>query len=373
MIVIEGAGIAGLTLANCLEIQGIDYRVIEQASEIKPIGAGIAVQSNGLAILQALGLEQDVTGCNIEKMTLAGKYFRQELMPDKGWKVKMVHRATLHHALLKNIPSSKLLLGAEISSHSSTEDSVTCHLADGSDLQGNCLVVASGIHTETHNKPYIRDSGQWCWRTVISGNAERNEGGEYWFDDFRIGVSHIGDGDYYIYQVAKTAQQITEEQRLVFWQRDDVRARFPFLDVKKAVWLSHPLTERRIDWGQGNVVAIGDAAHALTPNMGQGAVLAMEDAYTLATLLNTDYSTDWNTLAEQLSALRHQRVKGIQQQSWLFGMLAHWSNPITVLLRDIAMRLSPTDAVLRQQITFFDRFIARMAPLIPDERQRLSQ
>src|SRR5258706_9992552 len=109
------------------------------------------------------------------------------------------------------------------------------------------------------------------------------------------------------------------------------------LDVARdVVLLHHDIEEMEAPvWGQGRTVLIGDAAHAMTPNLGQGAAMAIEDAAVLPEVIASDAP------AEALRKIRHDRVAKVLQDSRRLGQMAHMENPVACWLRDTLVRYVP--------------------------------
>lgn len=103
-----------------------------------------------------------------------------------------------------------------------------------------------------------------------------------------------------------------------------------------------------IAWGDGRVVLLGDAAHAMTPNMGQGAAMAIEDAAAVV-LAIAQHGLDAAAIRASLAATRTARVRAVHDQSWRIGQLAHWRNPVARWFRDRALQLTPA-SLTRQQM-----------------------
>ena len=102
--------------------------------------------------------------------------------------------------------------------------------------------------------------------------------------------------------------------------------------------LHHDLEELEAPlWGRGRVVLLGDAAHAMTPNQGQGAAMAIEDAVGLERSLRDGASG----ALERYVALRHARVRRVQLDSRRFGEVAHWQSPMARWMRDSLLRIVP--------------------------------
>jgi 2-polyprenyl-6-methoxyphenol hydroxylase-like FAD-dependent oxidoreductase len=181
----------------------------------------------------------------------------------------------------------------------------------------------------------------------VPGSDLNNVGTEQWFGRHRLGVIPTSADRTYVFHVMRDADASDNQIHLEWLQEQQALEQFESLDFQDADWLSHPLDERVIDWGVGNRVAIGDAAHAMTPNMGLGAAMAMEDAWTLAELIRRgDTSTPYS---DQLRARRHARVQSIQRQSWQIGHMAHLSPGPLRTLRNAALKLTPPALMLHQQ------------------------
>ena len=363
-ILIEGAGIAGLTLANALEQQGIDYLILEKEPSLHAIGAGIAVQANGLAILKALGMDADLPGIKLQQMCLQGRGFRQVLNGDDAWPTRMMTRAALQQLLLTPV-AHRVVAKAEVAHADVHTQGIALTLKDGRHYEAALSVQASGIHRLGNEPSELRDSGQWCWRALIPGPVRPEPAGqEWWLGRHRLGLSPVDEGLYYIYHVMSQAGPEQDSQRQAFLQQSPVAQVLTAENMASAQWLSHPLKDKPIHWGQPRRIAIGDCAHALTPNMGQGAVLGMEDAYLLAMLLGQNLDRlGQPALWQDFVKRRHTRVARIRQQSWYFGQVAHWQNPWVTTLRDRLMAIAPGKRMIRQQQKWLAQFCRQMQPL----------
>lgn len=358
MIIIAGAGIAGLTLANALEQANQPYVVLDSAPELKPIGAGIMLQNNGLAVLSHLGLTPYLQGKEIQALKVGlPEHLMISTPGSSGLKAMLVTRGVLQHALLKKLPSKRLCLNQTITSVLNRGDGVEVRFASGETVKCRAFVNAAGIHSNFHGEPELRYSGQWCWRALLPYTGEMNSFGEYWFGQQRVGFGAVNGQQVYMFHVIDqvnevTASEITDEQRVdwITGQTKRVPA-FSQLDFSNVHWLSHPLQDRAIHWGGNRVVAIGDAAHAVTPNLGQGAVIAMEDALVLAELIQTG-ATD---LAGNMKRIRHKRIKGVQRNSWWMGRVAHTDNRLIRLAKKWVSKV-PSRGAVKQQVRWMNQF-----------------
>lgn len=362
MIAINGAGIAGLTLANCLQQLGLEYFIIEKSPTLSSVGAGIILQQNGLAILAALGLEKKLQGNHLTQMSLGNINHLKQVEYRGSLAAKAVHRGELQQLLLSAIPSENIYLGRTIDALEQGPEGLNLRLSDQNNKHCDLLIEAGGIHAELHGKVKLTCSGQQCWRKVVrfSGNAEH--AAEYWFGKHRLGVIPIGKNQAYIFHVYDG--DLTEKQRLD-WLEGMLKEQQQGLLLKgldlSGAWIKNELSQREIHWGQGRVIAIGDAAHGLTPNLGQGAVLAMEDAYSLASLIGKNLSHD--QLRHHFIKQRHNRVSKVQKQSWQVGKMAHFTNPGMVFMRDLMLAVIPPILMLKMQQRFIKQFVNSMLPI----------
>ena len=103
--------------------------------------------------------------------------------------------------------------------------------------------------------------------------------------------------------------------------------------------LHHDLEELTTPtWGSGHILLLGDAAHAMTPNLGQGAAMAIEDAFALSDAL----ADGIKGALVRYRSLRERRVRKVLLDSRRLGAIAHWENPVACFVRDTAIRLVPT-------------------------------
>lgn len=368
MVIINGAGIAGLTLANALHRQNIPFVVLEQAKELQAIGAGIALQNNGLAILDSLGLGGQPAARPLRQLGGGpANSFRVVDMASVGLRCQVVHRCDLQQRLLANLPKHTLNLNTAIAHHQVNADNISVTLTDGRILTGDYLINCAGIHSTLHAPAILRDSGQWCWRTVVSLTRPVTCFSEVWFGQQRLGIAPIDAHRAYLFHVIRlnpgqTPDDFpTSDREQWIGEQHTVLTDITALTLPNKAWLSHPIMDRQIHWGQGRLVAIGDAAHAMTPNLGQGAVLAMEDAMELANLIAVKHSDP----AQGLARLRHKRVARMHWQSWFFGKVAHAHNPIAQALKSLAFRLLPMQKNLQMQVAWMNAFETRLKEIQP--------
>lgn len=369
-ILIVGGGIAGLTFAALLRRTGINIDLIEKAEQWKPVGAGIALGINAARILGHLGLSERLLKSgqvlNIGRIsdargrTLSQIDFRSLA---KKYDVEPValHRADLHDALLETIPRSNvnIRLGATLNNLEDNNDSATVELSDGITERYDLVVGADGIDSKVRRlllgEISVRYSGYICWRFVIEPDFDYDctVTTEMWGRGKRFGIVPIGREKIYCFTTLNAAPRAPEYETLSLDRFREIYEEFgsavPLIlrSIRSGEHLIHnDLEDVYIEkWHKGCVVLIGDAAHALTPNLGQGAAMAIEDAFVLANELkrNADIVFALRNYAES----RRKRVDAIHSQSYRFGRVAQYESGIACFLRNLALRAMPDSLILK--------------------------
>jgi len=365
---VVGGGIGGLTVAAALSRLGVQVRVVEQAPSFDPIGAGIGIQANGNAVLQALGIElsgDDTTEIGtFEVIDQRGRILTRgnpdEILPDPP--SVHVHRADLHRALLDACRKVPLETGRPARGVRSEGERVIVEFENGSEEEAELVIAADGANSPLRRSlrgkrnTELRYSGQTCWRFALEApDLVPEVSVERWSPGRRAGVIPLSRGRIYVYLV-ESAPRGTPGPGTS--SPDHVRAHFGGIDAEldavlerldDTVAINHDdLCDREgADFGEGRVVLIGDAAHPMTPNAGQGAGTAIEDAGVLALLL-PQHMERLESLPGSLAARRSERVCSVQRLAWRIGQVAHWRNPIARFLRDSAIRAIPQSLVAGQ-------------------------
>lgn len=367
-VLIAGAGIGGLSLANGLQRAGVPVRVFERAPKLEAVGAGLTLHANARSALRALGVEDRVAARSAlaRRMVLrsaAGKVLvdsaATELAPEAPL---AVHRAALQRVLLEQVEDS-VQLGAEVVSFEESADGVRAKLADGAAVLGRALVGADGIHSQVcaqlHGKRVPRYSGYTCWRGVAPGDAGDTLGGESWGDEVRFGIVPLREGTYWFATEntepgQKDGSDVTRELLARFGR---FHAPIPQLieatpaeAVFRADIFDHPPLEC---WGAGAVTLLGDAAHAMTPNLGQGACQAIEDAAVLARQLARQSSVV--SAFQEYERARRGRANRFVRESWRMGKMGQISSPGLRKLRNWAVGVTPRGIRNRSMRWMFDQ------------------
>ncbi|MFY0573923.1 FAD-dependent monooxygenase [Cystobacter fuscus] len=236
---------------------------------------------------------------------------------------------------------------------------VTVRLSDGTTATGDLLVGADGLHSVVRQELWgdaTRYSGYTSWRgmTTLPPQAHPTSASESWGPGARFGIVPVGHGEVYWYATRNAPAGVRDEPGRA---REALRQCFGGWHAPIAAILDATSEENifRTDihdrvplvrWSQGRVTLLGDAAHPMTPNMGQGGCQAVEDAVVLARCLAREPEP---TLA--LAGYERRRLPRANQfvsRSFQLGRLAQLENTAVRFLRDTLMRLVPTGAALRQ-------------------------
>jgi 2-polyprenyl-6-methoxyphenol hydroxylase-like FAD-dependent oxidoreductase len=354
-VLIAGAGIGGATLAVALGQRGVPVRLLERAPALRPVGAGITMQPNAMAVLARLGLDGRVraAGCAIEEAWLRradGTALSRVDLGGEERQIVGIHRAALLGALLegRDVP---IELGFEAVGYAPDADGVTVRASDGREVRGAALVGADGLHSTVRaqllGETALRYSGYTSWRGVCDAagiDHPRGLSTETWGRGRRFGIVPIGGDRLYWFATENGAPGGTDASV------DALLERFAELHepVEAILRATPPEAVLRTDihdrapvdrWTEGRVALLGDAAHPMTPNLGQGGCQAVEDAWVLAEAW-TEASSPEEAFARYQDA-RLERANALVRMSWDLGRTAQWESGVARFIRDLAVRGTP--------------------------------
>lgn len=358
--IIIGGGIAGLTTAIALEQRGFDTRVYEAQPSLSVAGAGIWMATNAMQVFERLGLAADIKrrGMPLDKIEIADSRLRtiqstsQLLFVEQyGFSVTSILRSRLRDTLVEHY-GKPIYTGKRLDRVVDNGQSVKAHFTDGSHVSGEILIGADGIHSAVRQELFpqsqIRYSGQTCWRGIanIALDAPYERACvETWGKKYRFGLSVISEEEVYWFAVAKAPRGGTDDRTKLKAKLQSMYA--DFSDPIPTI-LSATAAERIIrnditdlqpigDWHKGRVCLIGDAAHATTPNMGQGGGQAVEDAWFLSRILKEE--PDYQQAFQRFQQKRQKKVAQVVKTSWQIGKVAHLS--FGQNLRNFLLRNTP--------------------------------
>jgi 2-polyprenyl-6-methoxyphenol hydroxylase-like FAD-dependent oxidoreductase len=361
---IIGGGIGGLSLAIAMQRKGYPVDVYENAPQIKPLGAGLGLAANAVKALSSIGISDEVLakGKVIRKLmiksqegTTLSKTDSEKISERFGMINNFtIHRADLHEVLLRHLAPGALHLGKGCIDFLQEKSGMTLKFNDGTSAHADYVIACDGIHSAFRKKllpqAQPRYAGYTCWRAVIDDVPENfnfEETVEIWGAGCRFGIVPLSKQR--IYWFACINAKANDPAMRSFKVKDLLRHFAEFHDP--VVHLLLRTRDEQLIWSDiidiapirrfafDNIVLMGDAAHATTPNMGQGACMALEDAAVMANCIE-----EYNTVQE---AFRHfekkriERTTRIVNTSWTLGKVAQVENPLLMSLRNTAIRLTP--------------------------------
>ncbi|KAL2837449.1 hypothetical protein BJX68DRAFT_280196 [Aspergillus pseudodeflectus] len=374
-IIIVGAGLGGLSTAIALATQGHQVTVYEQAPELGEVGAGIQIPPNSARLLIKLGVGPYLAKCATEP---EGMTFRRwengqpigytQLIPgfrqtfDAPYYV--IHRADFHSALVQRARDLgiEIKLGCKVVDYDLSRRGI--QLQSGECFEADLVVAADGIKSLARSlvdkgpeKP-VETLGFAAYRATVDVGLMKEDPDTAWLLEKPALNIWIGDKRHVMTYTIGTGKSFNmvlshwDPRDPATWDQstalEDMRREFTGWDprltktigmIKKTTkWplvSSTPLSK----WFSGNVVVLGDAAHAMLPYMSQGAAMAVEDGVALARALgNISSKTDIAQALEVFEEVRAGRTRMMQGASLLNGQLWHFPDGPLQQARDEAMR-----------------------------------
>jgi len=374
-VAIAGGGIGGIATALALAERGIASEVFERRAAFPEEGAGIQIGPNGTRILQRLGVAKHLQPYAATPDCLSvreGKTGRElTRLPLGAWIAERhgapywtTHRKDLHAALRQRAEATPLIelrTGVEVASFTSKSDGITATGTLGETMSASALVCADGLWSGLRNEigPGVAPQpvGKVAFRCVIPAGELPPE--------FTPNAVHIWleRGAHVVHYPVNAGRDIAlvviadDTLREPGWDtsasveavRGKVREYAPPLQalVAKAnnwrCWSLYkmPPLDR---WSKGRATLLGDAAHPLLPFLAQGAVLALEDAVTLAAAL-ADRQSTIETSLQNYEQARRQRARRVVEASRRNGRIYHMAGA-AALARNTTIRLAPPTRVM---------------------------
>lgn len=346
-VAIVGAGIGGLTAAIALRARGVDATVYEQAHELKALGAGVAIATNGSRVLTELGLGDAIDAVAGRVSAYAYRTSTGDALPadpaelslgdpERTW---FLHRGEFQRVLSQALPPAGLQMGRRCTRVVQTPDAARIEFADGSAVEADVVVGADGIHSRLQGA--VTDpadpvsEGVMAYRGLLP--AERVRG----VVDMDVSAMWLGPGQsFLLYPVSSgrlmnlvafvpttldveeswTAPgDVAELARAYRGWDDRVLRVIDAMDetFRWGIYDREPLDR----WSAGHVTLLGDSAHAVTPHLGQGANQAIEDAITLAATLADAGPRDVPDRLALYESLRRDRTRLVRSRAREAGAL----------------------------------------------------
>jgi 2-polyprenyl-6-methoxyphenol hydroxylase-like FAD-dependent oxidoreductase len=330
---------------------------------MEEVGAGLTLWSNALLALRTLGLDEAVRAAGgpiVESQVRTWDGRALAAMPvgqvsaKLGSKPVCIHRADLQRVLLEALGEGTVQLGFECTGFQQDEAGVTARFANGKEARADFLVGADGIHSAVRaqllgqEKP--RYAGYTAWRGITLYEDQALSGGTSfvsWGRGREFGALSVGRGRVYWFGTTNTPEGSPDAS---VGRRQEVLETFrgwhspveAMIEATEAhAILRNDVYDRKPvkRWGEGRVTLLGDAAHPATPNLGQGACQAIEDAVVLARCLARE--TGVASALREYERERRARTAYISRMSWRNGQIARWENPLACGMRNAVVGLLP--------------------------------
>jgi 2-polyprenyl-6-methoxyphenol hydroxylase-like FAD-dependent oxidoreductase len=358
-ILIVGGGVAALSTALACRARGISVRVFERGSEVRAGGGALVMWSNAMSVLRALGLAEQVLaeGTPIEECvfhTIDGKPLMEipvgHLSREAGAPTVVLPRRALLGILARSLGPDAIAFGRCCERFEAGGGGVVVHFSDGSTAMGAGLVGADGLHSVVRQQLLGLSPPRSVHQTAWVGIVPRVHPGfpsgvmvGFVGDDLRFWATRIGSGSTYWYAIVKetASPRIDTQLRLVealsTWRvpAADLVRYTPEADTVRTEIVDRPPSDV---WGQGPTTLIGDAAHPMTPDLGQGACQAIEGSAVLAERLASA-----GDASAAFRGYERARMPRTRQISLVSRTIAEWSMPsfdVPDFLRHGILRLS---------------------------------
>jgi 2-polyprenyl-6-methoxyphenol hydroxylase-like FAD-dependent oxidoreductase len=356
---IIGGGIGGLTLANALQNERIDFKLFEQSPQITEVGAAISISKAALDILERLDLATDVKNAGYETrhFHISDKKLKNIRVTSTESPVTIIHRAKLIDILVSRLPKEKIQLNTKLTTIRNEIEFSELNFSNGLKLKSRCTAIADGIQSISRKQIFpgikIRHSGQAIWRGITTLNLPeqyRHTYTEIWSNTKRFLFVPMDSTTIFWLAIKNAAiggedDPDTIRQELV-QEYHDFHPFVKELLLNSSNFIRNDLadlgTEKR-KWYQDKIVFIGDAIHATTPNLAQGGCQAIEDAYCLSLLMKKS-NYDFSEVFPTFQSMREKKVSFIINTSWRFGKMAQ--NPISSRLAKYFFKYVPNSTII---------------------------
>jgi FAD-dependent urate hydroxylase len=349
-VVIIGAGMGGLTTAIALQQAGYEVDIYDRVSQLRPAGAGISLWSNGVKVLNRLGLGEELAAIGGQMQVMAyysatgerlTQFNLQPLIDRVGQRPYPVARSDLQTMLLK-AAGTEVQLDAKCVAVEQESDRVTAVFEDGRRASADVLVAADGTHSvlrsyvlgEAIERQYV---GYVNWNGLVASDpdlAPADHWDIYVGNHQRASLMPVGNGQFYFFLDVPLPKGTVSSPDSY---RQELSSFFKgWADpVQRLIQRLDPLRTNRVEIHdieplprlvRGRVVLLGDAAHSTAPDLGQGGCQAIEDAWVLTNCLHSNTLSVVDAL-QRYEAARLDRVADVIRRARKRSDMTHGKHP----------------------------------------------
>lgn len=376
-ISIIGAGIGGLVTALSFDKLNISYKLYERAESIKEVGAGIWLSPNALQVIEWISpklLKEIQNSGNIFNRILVADHklntisdsdqnFVQELF---GYTTMAIHRGRLQQILYKYAAQDNIELNKTFNDYSQKNNkTLLINFTDGTSIQTKSIIGADGINSSVRQqlfpKSKIRYSGQTCWRGIANYEIDATlaaTGFTLWGKKLQFGVSKLEHGKTYWFAVKLSEpNQVDNKETLKALLIEMFSEFHPIVDkliqntsADKIIRGDLSDLELLKNWHSNKICLIGDAAHSMTPDLGQGGAQAIEDAFYLSNFINE--SIDMEATYDKFYKYRKPKIEKLVKQSRLTSKIAI-TNRLFEIVRNMVLKHIPETYMQKQMLQLY--------------------